>query len=72
MTATATATPFDEIKAKQQVTWSSGDYGKIAWLTVPLAEELVVAAEAASRRKRARRRHRHRPRRDRRRPPVRR
>ena len=45
MTETATATPFDEIKTKQQATWSSGDYGKIAWLTVPLAEGLVVAAE---------------------------
>jgi ubiquinone/menaquinone biosynthesis C-methylase UbiE len=38
-------TAFEEIKAKQQLTWSSGDYGKIAWLTVPLAEELVVAAD---------------------------
>jgi ubiquinone/menaquinone biosynthesis C-methylase UbiE len=42
MTANAT---LDEIKAKQQLTWSSGDYGKIAWLTVPLAEALVEAVE---------------------------
>jgi SAM-dependent methyltransferase len=35
---------FDEIKAKQQKVWSSGDYGKIAWITVPLAETLVEAA----------------------------
>ena len=32
MTTTAT---FEEVKAKQQATWSSGDYGRIAWLTVP-------------------------------------
>jgi SAM-dependent methyltransferase len=38
MTGTAT---FDEIKAKQQQTWSSGDYTKVAWLTVPVAEHLV-------------------------------
>jgi SAM-dependent methyltransferase len=42
MTSTAT---FDEIKAKQHATWSSGDYGRIAWLTVPLAEALIEAVE---------------------------
>ncbi|WP_436498624.1 class I SAM-dependent methyltransferase [Actinokineospora sp. HUAS TT18] len=36
---------FDEIKAKQQKVWSSGDYGKIAWITVPLADTLVEAAD---------------------------
>jgi SAM-dependent methyltransferase len=41
MTSTLT---FDEIKAKQHATWSSGDYGKVAWLTVPVAEALVEAA----------------------------
>jgi SAM-dependent methyltransferase len=40
VTMTGTAT-FEEIKAKQQRTWSSGDYTKIAWLTVPVAEHLV-------------------------------
>lgn len=42
MTSTVT---FEEIKAKQQQTWSSGDYGKIAWLTVPLADALVAAVD---------------------------
>jgi SAM-dependent methyltransferase len=40
VTMTSTTT-FDDIKAKQQQTWSSGDYTKVAWLTVPLAEHLV-------------------------------
>jgi SAM-dependent methyltransferase len=38
-------TTLDEIKAKQQVTWSSGDYGQVARLTVPLAEALIDAVE---------------------------
>ncbi|HEU4947622.1 MAG TPA: class I SAM-dependent methyltransferase [Kribbella sp.] len=42
MTTVAT---FEEIKAKQQATWSSGDYGRIAWLTVPIAETLCAAAD---------------------------
>jgi SAM-dependent methyltransferase len=42
MTSTLT---FDDIKIKQQQTWSSGDYGKIAWLTVPLADVLVDAVD---------------------------
>jgi SAM-dependent methyltransferase len=33
-------TSLEELKAKQQKMWSSGDYGKVAWLTVPLAEQL--------------------------------
>lgn len=37
------ATELAEIKTKQQRTWSSGDYGKIAWLTVPLADALCDA-----------------------------
>src|SRR5918996_95475 len=40
VTMTSTTT-FDDIKAKQQQTWSSGDYTKVAWLTVPVAEHLV-------------------------------
>ena len=36
---------LEEIKAKQQVTWSSGDYGKIAWITQPLSEILADALE---------------------------
>ena len=36
---------LEEIKAKQQVTWSSGDYGKIAWITQPLAEVLADAVD---------------------------
>jgi SAM-dependent methyltransferase len=35
-----TALSLEEVKARQQKTWSSGDYGKIAWITVPLAEDL--------------------------------
>ncbi|RNL85888.1 class I SAM-dependent methyltransferase [Halostreptopolyspora alba] len=34
-----------ELKAKQQQTWSSGDYAKIAWLTVPLADVLCDAVD---------------------------
>lgn len=36
---------FEQIKVKQQQTWSSGDYGKIARLTVPLSEELIAAVD---------------------------
>ncbi|HEU4426382.1 MAG TPA: class I SAM-dependent methyltransferase [Pilimelia sp.] len=39
------ALTFEDIKTKQQQTWSSGDYGKIAWLTVPLADVLVDAVD---------------------------
>ena len=34
-----------EIKAKQQATWSSGAYDKIAWLTSPLADTLCEAVD---------------------------
>src|SRR4029077_12786672 len=34
---------LEELKTRQQKTWSSGDYQKIAWLTVPLAEALCEA-----------------------------
>lgn len=40
-----TRSPLEELKAKQHQIWSSGDYGKIAWLTVPLAARLLAAAE---------------------------
>src|ERR671911_2543706 len=40
MTGTAM---FEDIKARQRQTWSSGDYTKVAWLTVPVAEQLVEA-----------------------------
>jgi ubiquinone/menaquinone biosynthesis C-methylase UbiE len=36
---------LEDLKAKQQQIWSSGDYGRIAWITVPLARELTEAVE---------------------------
>lgn len=36
---------LEEIKARQQIAWSSGDYAKIAWITVPLSDSLVEAVE---------------------------
>jgi 2-polyprenyl-3-methyl-5-hydroxy-6-metoxy-1,4-benzoquinol methylase len=36
---------LEELKVKQQKIWSSGDYGRIAWITVPLARELADAVE---------------------------
>jgi SAM-dependent methyltransferase len=41
----APPTPLSQLKAKQHQTWSSGDYGKIAWITVPLAAELCSAVD---------------------------
>jgi SAM-dependent methyltransferase len=38
------ALSLEEMKTRQQKTWSSGDYGKIAWITVPLADALCEAA----------------------------
>ncbi len=40
-----TALSLEEVKTRQQKTWSSGDYGKIAWITVPLADALCEAAD---------------------------
>ena len=40
-----TALSLDEVKTRQQQTWSSGDYRKIAWITVPLADALCEAAD---------------------------
>ena len=33
------------LKAAQNKTWSSGDYRSIAWITVPLADDLVAALD---------------------------
>ena len=41
-TTLSTPTPLAELKAKQQQIWSSGDYNKIAAITVPVAESLVA------------------------------
>ena len=46
MTSTPTIT-VDELRAKQQQVWSSGDYNKIAAITVPVNETVVAAAEIA-------------------------
>ena len=34
-----------EIKARQQATWSSGAYDRIAWITVPLADTLCESVD---------------------------
>jgi ubiquinone/menaquinone biosynthesis C-methylase UbiE len=39
---------LDEIKRRQQIAWSSGDYSKIAWITVPLADILCEAVDVES------------------------
>src|SRR5689334_19666154 len=45
-TTTSPATnPHTALKVAQQKTWSSGDYGRIAWITVPLADELPGAVD---------------------------
>lgn len=36
-------TTLAAVKEKQKATWSSGDYARVAWLTVPLADELCEA-----------------------------
>jgi SAM-dependent methyltransferase len=46
MSITTTAAPdLIALKGVQHQTWSSGDYGSIAWITVPLADELVAAVD---------------------------
>jgi SAM-dependent methyltransferase len=42
---TATALNLDDLKKRQHQTWSSGDYSKIAWLTVPLGDALCEAVD---------------------------
>ena len=47
-TTTPTSRPdLAALKGVQHQTWSSGDYGSIAWITVPLADELVAAVDLA-------------------------
>jgi ubiquinone/menaquinone biosynthesis C-methylase UbiE len=36
---------LEEVKERQQATWSSGDYTRIAWLTAPLGDALCEAVE---------------------------
>jgi SAM-dependent methyltransferase len=45
MTVMTAIASLEEVKARQQKAWSSGDYAKIAWLTAPLADELCEAVE---------------------------
>jgi SAM-dependent methyltransferase len=48
MTITTTSRPdLVALKSVQHQTWSSGDYGSVAWITVPLADELVAAVDLA-------------------------
>ncbi|MFN8193145.1 MAG: class I SAM-dependent methyltransferase [Nocardioidaceae bacterium] len=42
---TASTIDLAALKGIQQQTWSSGDYGSIAWITVPLADELIAAVD---------------------------
>jgi ubiquinone/menaquinone biosynthesis C-methylase UbiE len=44
MSSSTTTTPLEQLKAVQQRIWSSGDYNRIAALTVPVAEQLVDTA----------------------------
>ena len=39
---------LDGLKAKQQKTWASGDYGAVAALIQPIAEDLVQAADLSA------------------------
>lgn len=45
MTRTGIIKPLEQLKAAQHRVWTSGDYGKIAWLTVPLATRLVTETD---------------------------
>jgi ubiquinone/menaquinone biosynthesis C-methylase UbiE len=46
MTTTRTeSSALEDLKTNQQKIWSSGDYGRIAWITVPIARELAEAVE---------------------------
>jgi len=45
MSTTASQPDLAAIKAKQQQTWASGDFSVIASLIVPVAENLVDAAD---------------------------
>jgi SAM-dependent methyltransferase len=43
-----TTPTFEGLKAKQQQTWASGDYGAVAALIHPIAEELVQVADLSA------------------------
>ena len=43
--ATTVLPALETLKRKQHAVWSSGDYNRIAALTVPVAERLTAAAE---------------------------
>lgn len=45
MTSTGSTSTLEELKQKQQQTWSSGDYSKIAWLTAPLGDAACEAVD---------------------------
>lgn len=45
MSTVTTLTPLEQLKAAQQRIWSSGDYNRIAAITVPVAETLVRTAD---------------------------
>lgn len=45
MSTVTTITPLEQLKAAQQRIWSSGDYNRIAAITVPVAEALVQTAD---------------------------
>jgi SAM-dependent methyltransferase len=45
ITTTTTVTALDELRTKQQQIWSSGDYNRIAAITVPVSEALVRRAD---------------------------
>ncbi len=62
-------TDYTELRDKQQKVWSSGDYNKIAAITVPLSEHLVDHVGVEPGVARPRRRDRDRPRRARGSPP---
>ena len=66
--STAAGTGLIALKSGQHETWSSGDYGSIAWVTVPLADELIATVDLVPgrtvldvRHRRRSRRHRGRP-----------
>ena len=45
MSTITTITTIDELRSKQQQIWSSGDYNRIAAITVPVSEALVRRAD---------------------------
>jgi ubiquinone/menaquinone biosynthesis C-methylase UbiE len=45
MSATATRDDLQAVKERQQATWASGDYSRVATLIVPVAERIVELAD---------------------------